>query len=147
MTKLSYVKLHETWFLYFPLLFSSSVLQSIFSFPASSLFGTQQQLIHTPVKSSTLSLRKMFIFQGVTPWHTVFISSCVIPLWDSATAHSVSGKEIIPSSLNQSCFSRLNLRNQTYIYFFLGENFTKQCFGLLQESPCNDTWTSRFYSF
>ena len=55
--------------------------------PASSRFGTQQQLIHSPVKSSTLSLRKMSVFQGVAPWHTLFTSSCVIPLWDSATAH------------------------------------------------------------
>ena len=32
---------------------------------------------------------------------------CVIPLWGSATAHSPSGKEFLPSSLNQSCFSGL----------------------------------------
>ena len=74
-------------FLYFPFLFSSSVLRSFFSFPASSLFGTQQQLTHPPVKSSTLPLRKMPVSQGVAPWHTIFNSSCVIPLWESATAH------------------------------------------------------------
>ena len=73
----------------------------------SSLFGTQQQLTHPPVKSSTLPLRKMPIFQGVAPWHTIFTSSCVIPLWDSATAHSPSGKELILSSLEESCFSGL----------------------------------------
>ena len=65
MKKLSYVKLHETWCLYFPFLFSSSVMQSFFSFPASSLFGTQQQLTHAPVKRSTLPIRKMPVFQGV----------------------------------------------------------------------------------
>ena len=75
--------------------------------PASSLFGTQQQLTHPPVKSSTLSLRKMPVFQGAIPWHTIFTSSCVIPLWDSATVCSPSGKELHPSSLNQSCFSGL----------------------------------------
>ena len=107
MKKLSYVKLHETWCLYFPFLFSSSVMQSFFSFPASSLFGTQQQLTHPPVKSSTLPLRKMPVFQGVAPWHTIFTSSCVIPLWDSATAHSPSGKELKLSSLAESRFSGL----------------------------------------
>ena len=107
MKKLSYVKLDETWCLYFRFLFSSSVMQSFFSFPASSLFGTQQQLTHPPVKSSTLPLRKMPVFQGVAPWHTVFTSSCVIPLRDSATAHSPSGKELNPSSFSQSCFSGL----------------------------------------
>ena len=106
MKKLSYVKLHETC-LYFPFPFSSSVLQSFFSFPASSLFGTQQQLTHPPVKSSTLPLRKMPVFQGVAPWHKIFTSSCVIPLWDSATAHSPSSKELNSSSFNQSCFSGL----------------------------------------
>ena len=69
--------------------------------PASSLFGTQQQLTHPPVKSSTLPLRKMPVFQGVAPWHTIFTSSCVIPLWDSATAHSPSGKELKLSSLEE----------------------------------------------
>ena len=107
MKKLSYVKLHETWCLYFPFLFSLSVLQSFFSFPASSLFGTQQQLTYPPVKSSTLPLRKMPVFQGVAPWHTIFTSSCVIPLWDSATAHSPSGKELKLSSLAESRFSGL----------------------------------------
>ena len=67
--------------------------------PASSLFGTQQQLTHPPVKSSTLLLRKMPIFQGAEPWHTIFTSSCVIPLWDSATTHQPSGNVLILSSL------------------------------------------------
>ena len=107
MKKLSYVKLHETWCLYFPFLFSSSVMQSFFSFPASSLFGTQQQLTHPPVKSSTLPLRKMPVFQGVAPRHTIFTSSCVIPLWDLATAHSRYGKELKLPSLEKSCFSGL----------------------------------------
>ena len=75
--------------------------------PASSLFGTQQQLTHPPVKSSTLLLRKMPVFQGVAPRHTIFTSSCVIPLWDSATAHSPSGKELKLSALEESCFPGL----------------------------------------
>ena len=132
MKKLSYVK-----------------LQSFFSFSAASLFGTQQQLAHPPVKSSTvplrkmpvsqgvapwhpiftspcitsrgtqqhlthplvnssiLPLRKMSIFQGVAPWHTNFFLSCVIPLWDFATAYSPSGKEFVPSFLDELCFSGL----------------------------------------
>ena len=104
MKKLSYAKLHKTWCLYFPFLFSLPVLQSFFSFPTSSLFGIQQKLTHPPVKSSTLPLKKMPVFQGVTPWHTIFSSSCIIPLWDSATAHSPSAKELHSSSFNQSCF-------------------------------------------
>ena len=83
-----YVKLHETSCLYFPFLFSLSVMQSFFSFPVLSLFGTQQQLTHPPVKSLTFPLRKIPVFQGVAPRHTFFTSSCVIPLWDSATIHS-----------------------------------------------------------
>ena len=105
MKKLSYVKLHETWCLYFPSLFSSSVMKSFFSFPASSLFGTQQQLTHPPVKSSTFPLRKMPVFQGVAPPHTIFTSSSVIPLWDSATTHSSSGKELNSSSQEDARFS------------------------------------------
>ena len=54
---------------------------------ASSLFGTQQQLTRPLVKSPTLPLRKMPVFQGVAPWHTISTSYCVIPLWDAATAH------------------------------------------------------------
>ena len=100
-----YVKLHETSCLYFPFLFSLSVMQSFFSFPALSLFGTQQQLTHPPVKSLTFPLRKIPVFQGVAPRHTFFTSSCVIPLWDSATAHSPSGKELNPSSQEDARFS------------------------------------------
>ena len=51
--------------------------------------------------------RKMPVFQGAAPWHTIFTSSCVIPLWDSATAHSPYVKELILSSLEESCFSEL----------------------------------------
>ena len=141
--------MHQTRCLYFSFLFLSSVLQSFFSFSGSSLFGTQhqlthlpvksstiplkkmpifralhigiqislypasfllgtqQQLTHPPVKSSTLPFRKMIVFQGVAPWQTNFTLSCVFPLWDSATAHSPSGKELILSSLEESCFSGL----------------------------------------
>ena len=111
MKKLSYVKLHEVWSLYFPFLFSSSIMQSFFSFPAPSLFGTQQQLTHPPVKRSTLSLREMPAFQGVAPRHTIFTSSCFISLWDSATAHSPSAKELKLSSIEESFFSGLIVIN------------------------------------
>ena len=43
----------------------------------SSLFGIQQQLTHSLVKSSILPLRKMPVFQGVAPWHTNFPLFCV----------------------------------------------------------------------
>ena len=105
MKKLFCVKLHETWCLYFPFLFYSFFMQSFFSFPALSFFGTQQQLTHPLVKCSTLPLRKMPVFQGVAPCHTIFISSCVVPFWDSATAHSPSGKELNPSSQEDARFS------------------------------------------
>ena len=64
-------------------------------FSASSLFGNQHQLTHPPVKSPTLPFRKMSIFQDVAHRQTNFTT--VIPLWDSATAHSPSGKELNPS--------------------------------------------------
>ena len=47
----------------------------------------------------------MPVFQGVAPRHTILTSSCVIPLWDSATAHSPSGKELNPSSQEDAHFS------------------------------------------
>ena len=74
-------------------------------YPASSLFGTQQQLPHPSVKSSTFPLGKMPVFQGAAPRHTIFTSSCVIPLWNSATAHSPSGKKLNPSSQEDTRFS------------------------------------------
>ena len=76
-------------------------------YPASFRFGTQQQLTHPPVKSSTLSLRKMSVFQGVAHRQTNFTLSCVIPLWESARAYSPSGKDLILSSLEKSCFTGL----------------------------------------
>ena len=69
----------------------------------------QQRTTHPLVKSLILPLRKVPIFQGVAPRHKIFTSSCVIPLWDSATAHSLSGKELNPSSLEESCFSGLTV--------------------------------------
>ena len=42
---------------------------------------------HPLVKSSTLPLRKMPVFQDVAPRHIISASSCVISFWDSATAH------------------------------------------------------------
>ena len=104
MKKLSCVKLHETWCLYFPFLFSSSVMQSFFSFPASSLFGTQQQLTHRTLMSLILPIRKTPVFQGVAPRHRIFTSPCVIPLWDSATAHALPVKEFNPSSQEDTVF-------------------------------------------
>ena len=65
MKKLSYVKLHQTKCLYLPFLFPSPVSQSFFSLSVSSLFGTQPQLTHPPVKSSTLPLRKMPFFRAL----------------------------------------------------------------------------------
>ena len=74
-------------------LFSSSVIQSLFSFT------------RPPIKSSTLPIRKLPVFQCVGPWHTTFTSSCVIPLSDSATAHSPSVKELNPSYQEDARFS------------------------------------------
>ena len=85
--------------------FSSVTTRRKFSLhPASSLFGTQHQLTHPPEKSSNLLLRKMSVFQGLAPRHTIFTSSWVIPHWDSATAHSPSSKELNPSSQEDARF-------------------------------------------
>ena len=62
-------------------------------------------LTHPPVKSLTLHLRKMPIFQGFAPWHTNVTSSCAISFLDSAPAHS-SGKELNPSSQKDARFFR-----------------------------------------
>ena len=54
---------------------------------------------HPPsIRSSTLPLRKIPVFQGVAYRQTNLTLSCVIPLWDSATAHSPSGEKL-------NCFS------------------------------------------
>ena len=50
----------------------------ILLYPASSLFETQQQLTHLPVKSLTLPLTKMPVFQGVATCDTIFTLSYVI---------------------------------------------------------------------
>ena len=77
----------------------------------SSFFGNQQQLTHPPVKSLTLPLRKMAVFQGIAPRHTIFTSSCVIPLY------SPSGKELNPSSQEDARFFRaLHLSIQFPLY-------------------------------
>ena len=47
----------------------------------------------------------MPVFQDVAPRHTIFTSSCAIPLWGSATAHSPSSKELNPSSQEDARFS------------------------------------------
>ena len=75
-----------------------------FLYPASSLFGTQQQLTHPPVKSSTLPLREMPVFQGVAPG-VQFSLHPASSLLDSATAHSPSGKELNLSSREDARFS------------------------------------------
>ena len=74
-------------------------------YPTSSLFGTQRQLTHPLVKSSTLPLRKILVFQGIAPWHTNCTLSCIIPHWDLATTHSPSGKEVMLSSQKDACLS------------------------------------------
>ena len=71
--------------------------------------GIQYQLTHHLVKSSTLLLKKMLIFQGVASRHTIFTSSCVIPLWDSATTHLPSGKESFLSGMFLRAFCFVNL--------------------------------------
>ena len=97
-------------FLFYFLCLSSSH-SSFFAFSASS------QLTHPPVKSSTLHLRKMPIFQGVAHLETNFTFSCVIPLWNSATAHSPSCKELNPSSQEDARFSRR--RTLAYNFHFI----------------------------
>ena len=77
------------------IIFSLSLLQSFFSFSTSSFSGTQHEITQPPAKSSSLSLRTMLVFQAVEPWRTTFTLFCIIPLWDAATAHSPSGKELI----------------------------------------------------
>ena len=47
----------------------------------------------------------MPVFQGVSPWHTIFISPWVIPLWDSATAHLPSAQELNSYSQGDARFS------------------------------------------
>ena len=94
MKKLSYtlscIKQNVYTFLFYFLRLSCS-----YSSPSLyHLSGTQHQLTQPHVKSSTLPLRKMPVFQGVAPRHTIFTSYCIIPLWNSATAHSPSGKEL-----------------------------------------------------
>ena len=105
MKKLSYIKSHQTRWLYFLFLFPSFVLQSFFLFSVSSLFGTQQQLTHSPVKSSTLPFGKMPVFQGVAHRQINFTLSYVSPLCDSATAYSPSVKELKPSLQEGARFS------------------------------------------
>ena len=109
-----YITLHQTRCLYFPFLFPLSVMQLLFSFFASSLFGTQHQITHPLVKSSTLPLRMMPIFQGVAHRQTNFTLSYVIPLSNSATAHSPSGKGLSPSSQEDARF----LESCTWSYNF-----------------------------
>ena len=69
------------------------------------LFRTQHQLTHPPVKDLTLPLRKMPVFQGVAHRQNNVTLSCVIPFWNSATAHSPSDKELNPSSQEDASFS------------------------------------------
>ena len=71
------------------------------------LTGPAHLFLSTLLKSSTLPLMKVSFIQSVALWHTNFTLSCVILLWDSATTHSPSGKELIFSSLEESCFSGL----------------------------------------
>ena len=55
--------------------------------------------------SSRLPSRNISVFQGVAIWYTNLTLSCVIPLWDSATAHSPSGNKLNPSSQEDALIS------------------------------------------
>ena len=44
--------------------------------------------------------------QGILTWHTNFTLSCVNHPWDSPTAYFHSSKELVPSSLEDTKFSR-----------------------------------------
>ena len=107
MKNLSYtlnsIKKDVHTFLFYFLRLRLSCIHSSHSLHHSSL--GLSTLTHPPVKRSTLPLRKMLVFQGVANQHTIFTSSCVIPLWDSATAQSPSGKELNSSSQEDSHFS------------------------------------------
>ena len=48
----------------------------------------------------------MSVFHGAAPWHINFTLFSIIPLWDSATAHSPSDKEFNPSSQKDARFFR-----------------------------------------
>ena len=53
------------------------------------------------------ALDKMFILSFSISFdciEVILLILCVIPLWYSATAHSPSGKELNPSSQEESCF-------------------------------------------
>ena len=47
-----------------------------------------------------LSFSIFFVYHAV-----ILLIPCAIPLWDSAAAHSPSGKEFNPSSQEDACFS------------------------------------------
>ena len=64
-------------------------------------------LVVIPLILCVIPLRKKTVFQGAVSRHTIFTSSCVISLWDSATAHLPSSKELKLSSQEESCFSGL----------------------------------------
>ena len=63
--------------------------------------------------SLTLCSRAQFLLSRICPFFRVctlaynFTSPFVISLWDSARAYSHSGKALIPSSLEELCFSGL----------------------------------------
>ena len=67
---------------------------------------TQHQLTHHPVKISILPLKKMPIFQSFAPRDFNFIfSGVIISLWDLASAHSPSRRELNPSFQEDVRFS------------------------------------------
>ena len=96
-----YIKLHQTKCLYFPILFPSSVSRSL----RHPSLGFRNNTFTLRERAQPLPLRKRPVFQGVSPWHTIFISPWVIPLWDSATAHLPSAQELNSYSQGDARFS------------------------------------------
>ena len=70
-----------------------------------------------PSLGLTLPLRKIPVFQSIAPRHTTFTLSCVIPLWDSATAHSPSSKELNSFSQEDSVFQGVAHRQTNFTLF------------------------------
>ena len=106
MKKLSYILSYIKQDVYtFLSLFLSSIFLSFFFFLVPSLFETHDQLTHPPVKCSTIPLRKMTVSQGVSRQYTNFTPSWVVPLRNSATAHSTFGKALNSSSHKDARFS------------------------------------------
>ena len=112
---------------HFKVIFLWDLSYSLFSF----------QLTHPPVKNLTLPHRKMPVFQSVTPWRISFTLSCVISLWDSAPAHSPSGKELNSSSQE---YARVSVSSSRHNVFIL------PCVESLAHHICSPYYSLIFYS-